>query len=126
MRPGNDLQHYVACFEIHIFAISFISKDGISLQALCPIFVKRHMRFGQPISRSFRTVVPSYLVDLTCYSSLSSLLLAAFRALDSVASYGRSKWMIDVNESEYSSLRENKNVNIFIFFGENQTVLLGN
>jgi hypothetical protein len=41
MFPGNYSQHHVVIFEIEIVSFPSISRDYISLQALCQIFVDR-------------------------------------------------------------------------------------
>jgi hypothetical protein len=69
--PGNCLEHCVACFEIEMFSISFISKDSRSLKAFCQIFVQRLMPLGQPISHSIE-VYPR--IEFTCLTWHTVLL----------------------------------------------------
>jgi hypothetical protein len=61
------------------------------LQAACQIFIDRLARLGSWISHSIDSDIHSDFMHLTHYTVLLSVILAAFRHLDSIMSYDHSK-----------------------------------
>jgi hypothetical protein len=66
------------------------------LQAPYQIFVDRPVWLGRPISRSLASDVQIHFICLTRHTALFLLTFIAFCVLDSIMSYGRSKWAMKV------------------------------
>jgi hypothetical protein len=98
--PRNYLQHHVVYSQNLKFLISLMSKDYIFFQAPCQIFVERLGQFGSPSSHSIDSDIHSHFIYLTCHAVLLPLVLVAFCICDTVMSYRRSKYVIELDEFE--------------------------
>jgi hypothetical protein len=95
-----------------------MSKGYIPLQAPCPILVNGFIWLGSSISLSIDYIVHDKSIHAMCHTSLLLLTSIAFRLLDSVMSYDRSKLVNKVDEFDYSKFCEDRNLD---FFGENRS-----
>jgi hypothetical protein len=91
-----------------------MSKDYISLQSLCQIFIDRSECLRSSISRSLSYQIQSNVIYLTYNISFLLVTLWWFDGLHIVTSYDHSKIMIELNEFDRSKTWENSNVNISI------------
>ena len=114
MLTGNYLQHDVVRIQHQIFYCSSIWKDYISLQAQCQIFVDRLARLRPSISHSHSDNIHSHFIYPTHNASLLSLIFTSFRFLNIIISYDNSNSVTELNESDRSKIKENRNVNISI------------
>jgi hypothetical protein len=83
-------------FEIEIVSLVFISRDYISLQAPCQIFVDRSAWFESSIPRSLASDIQIHFIYLMCHTVLLSLTFMSFCVLDNIVSYDQFKRVIKV------------------------------
>jgi hypothetical protein len=102
MPPGNYLQHSAVCTETQIFSDPFISKDDISLQPPSWIRVDRSAWPGEPINHSLGNNIHIHLMYLTWDALLLLLISECFRILGTLMSYIHFKYVIKLNEFDYS------------------------
>jgi hypothetical protein len=130
MLPENHyyLQHLIGYIHVHkqIISITFISKDYISLQALCQILIDQSEFLRSSISRSLSYHIHSNLVYLKYNTSLLLVIFWRFEGLDILTSYDYSKIMIELNEFDCSKTWENSNANISISSMKIKIMLPGN
>jgi hypothetical protein len=81
-----------------MFSSSSIPRDYIFLQEPCRIFVDWPTWLESPISHSVNSDVQIYFIYLPSHAELLLFIFIAFRFLDSVMNYGRSKHVIKVND----------------------------
>jgi hypothetical protein len=91
-----------------------MSKDCTFLQAPCRIFVERLARFGPPISHSIGSGIHNDFVYPMWHAALLSAIFAALRILDRITSYGRFKYVIELDKFERLKFGESGNVKIWI------------
>jgi hypothetical protein len=109
-----------------MFSISSISKDYISLQPVCEIVIDRPARLALPISLSLGSNIQVHFTHLMSHGALLPLIFTAFRLLDSIMSYGRSRSVIKFDKFDQSKLWESKNVEISISSKKITVLLPGN
>jgi hypothetical protein len=97
-----------------MFSFGSISRDYLSWQASCQVFVDRPAQFSSPISHSVNSDIQSNSTDLICHTALLLLIFIAFRVLGSSVNYDRSKRVIKVGGFDCSKFWEGKHVNISI------------
>jgi hypothetical protein len=76
MPPENYSQHYVIYIRNKMCSFSSISKDYMSLQASCQIFVDRPASLGSSISRSLASDVQIHFVSLIFHTVLIFIAFA--------------------------------------------------
>jgi hypothetical protein len=81
---------------------------------------------GSSISEFIDDSVHHESISLLCHTALLLLLSIAFRLLDSIVSYERSKRVIKINEFEHSKFREGQSVDISIYSMKITAILPGN
>jgi hypothetical protein len=82
--------------QIEMF--SSISRDCMSLQAPCQLFVDRSTWLESSIPRSFPFDVEIHFIYMMCHTTLLLLAFITFRVLNSIVSYRRSKRVMKVGE----------------------------
>jgi hypothetical protein len=107
-------------------SFSSISRDYISLQEPCQIFVDWSAWFESPISHSVNSDVQIYFLYLMSHTALLWFIFIDFRVLDSIMSYGRSKHVFKVNDFDRSIFWKGRDVNISISSKKIKIMLHGN
>jgi hypothetical protein len=101
-------------FQIEMLSFSFISRDYISLQAPCQIFVDPPAWLESSIPSSLASDVQIHFIYLMCHTALLLLIFITFRVLDKIMSYGQSKRVIQANTFDDSKFWEGRTVDISI------------
>jgi hypothetical protein len=109
-----------------MFLFSSIPRDYISLQKPCRMFVDGLAWLESPISHSVNSDVQIYFIYLTSHVALLLFIFISFRVLNSIRSYGRSKYVIKVNDIDHSNFCEGRDVDISISSKKIKIMLPGN
>jgi hypothetical protein len=103
---------------LFIFKMDIFDFFDIQWQYCCAMtvshFVDWFVIFGSPIPHSFGSDAHIDFIYVTCHTVLLPLIFAAFRVLDLIRSYDRSKCIIRLTEYELSKFWESRKVNILI------------
>jgi hypothetical protein len=132
MLPGNDSQHHVVYNRNRNVSFSSISRNYVSLQAPCQIFVNWSAWLESLISRSLASDVQIHCIYLMCYVALMLLIFITFCVLNSIVSYDRSKHVIQVGafgrrwffcgRENFSFNRDRRSTSCFKIFSRSQKV----
>jgi hypothetical protein len=96
----NYLEHLIVYMQEWIISITFISKDYISLPALCQILIDATERIRSSISRSLGRDVYGHLITLMCHTVLMIIILVLLRIILIPLNYGYSKFAIQLFQSD--------------------------
>jgi hypothetical protein len=123
---GNCLQRHVVYLRNERSSISSISRDYISLQAPCQIFINEFIWLEASISRSVDYNARSHSIYMTCRTALLLLTFIIFRVLNNLMSYGRSKGVSKVDKFDRSKFFKGRNVDVSISLKKIAVILPGN
>jgi hypothetical protein len=115
------------CLSWNLNVFTFFHIQGLhSLQAPCQLFLDRSPRLWQLISHSIDFDIQLHFMNMTSDPSLLLVILVAFRVLNIIMSYGRSKCVIELNQFNDSKFWETRKVNISISSMKIKIMLPGN
>jgi hypothetical protein len=96
IHSGNCLQQVVIDIQKWGILIAFTSRDYISLQETCQIFLDQFACLRSPISRSLGCDVYRHLISLTCHTVLLTIIFISLRSILIPLTYGHSKFAIQL------------------------------
>jgi hypothetical protein len=118
--------------ETETISRSSISRDYISLQALCQIFVNRPARLESSISRSLASDCHIHFIYLICHTALMLLTFISFRVLHGIMIHDQFKRVIKVSavdlrwafcgEPKFSFNHDRRSTSFFKIFSSSQKV----